>query len=100
MYTLANRVMIATLVLVSMLIPATRVAQGQALLTQGDWLTMECPPDTGEWWFSSSEDSTSAHFIASGEVVRMSKRIAVAHMQLENDTGELIATGSAAYIVG
>jgi uncharacterized protein (TIGR00369 family) len=41
-----------------------------------------------------------AHFIASGEVVRMGKRIAVAHMQLENDTGELIATGSAAYIVG
>jgi len=32
--------------------------------------------------------------------VRMGKRIAVAHMQLENDTGELIATGSAAYVVG
>jgi uncharacterized protein (TIGR00369 family) len=41
-----------------------------------------------------------AYFIASGEVVRMGKRIAVAHMQLENDTGELIATGSAAYVVG
>ena len=41
-----------------------------------------------------------AHFIASGEVVRMGKRIAVAHMQLENDAGELIATGSAAYVVG
>ena len=41
-----------------------------------------------------------AWFEASGEVVRMGKRIAVAHMQLENDTGELIATGSAAYVVG
>jgi len=41
-----------------------------------------------------------AYFIASGEVVRMGKRIAVAHMQLENDSGELIATGSAAYILG
>jgi len=40
------------------------------------------------------------YFIASGEVVRMGKRIAVAHMQLENDGGELIATGSAAYVVG
>ncbi len=41
-----------------------------------------------------------AYFIASGELVRMGNRIAVAHMQLENDTGELIATGSAAYVVG
>jgi uncharacterized protein (TIGR00369 family) len=41
-----------------------------------------------------------AWFEASGEVVRMGKRIAVAHMQLENDSGELIATGSAAYVVG
>jgi uncharacterized protein (TIGR00369 family) len=41
-----------------------------------------------------------AYFIASGEVVRMGKRIAVAHMQLENDADELIATGSAAYVVG
>jgi len=41
-----------------------------------------------------------AWFEASGEVVRMGKRIAVAHMQLENDAGELIATGSAAYVVG
>ncbi len=41
-----------------------------------------------------------AWFEASGQVVRMGKRIAVAHMQLENDAGELIATGSAAYVVG
>jgi len=41
-----------------------------------------------------------AWFEASGQVVRMGKRIAVAHMQLENDSGELIATGSAAYVVG
>lgn len=41
-----------------------------------------------------------AWFEASGEVVRMGKRIAVAHMRLENDAGELIATGSAAYVVG
>ncbi len=24
-----------------------------------------CPPDSGEWWFSSSEDSGSAHYISS-----------------------------------
>jgi len=40
------------------------------------------------------------YFVAGGKVVRMGKRIAVAHMELENDEGELIATGSAAYVVG
>ena len=40
------------------------------------------------------------HFIATGRVVRLGNRIAVAHMELENDTAELIATGSAAYVVG
>ena len=40
------------------------------------------------------------HFIATGRVVRMGSRIAVAHMELENDDAELIATGSAAYVVG
>lgn len=39
------------------------------------------------------------HFIASSRVVRLGNRIAVAHMELENDKGELIATGSAAYVV-
>lgn len=41
-----------------------------------------------------------AYFVATGRVVRMGKRIAVAHMELENDAGEQIATGSAAYVVG
>ena len=40
------------------------------------------------------------HFIATARVVRMGNRIAVAHMELENDDAELIATGSAAYVVG
>ena len=39
-------------------------------------------------------------FIASGRVVRLGGRVAVAHMELVNDTGDQIATGSAAYIVG
>ena len=39
-------------------------------------------------------------FVATGRVVRMGSRIAVAHMELHNDEGELIATGSAAYVVG
>lgn len=40
------------------------------------------------------------HFIASCRVVRLGKRIAVTHMELVNDEGELIATGGAAYVVG
>jgi uncharacterized protein (TIGR00369 family) len=40
------------------------------------------------------------HFIASSRVVRLGKRIAVTHMELVNDEGELIATGGAAYVVG
>jgi uncharacterized protein (TIGR00369 family) len=40
------------------------------------------------------------HFIATARIVRMGNRIAVTHMELENDTAELIATGSAAYVVG
>ena len=39
-------------------------------------------------------------FIASGRVVRLGGRVAVAHMELVNDTGDQIATGSATYIVG
>ena len=39
-------------------------------------------------------------FIATGRVVRLGGRVAVAHMELVNDTGDQIATGSAAYIVG
>jgi uncharacterized protein (TIGR00369 family) len=40
------------------------------------------------------------HFIATGRVVRLGSRIAVTHMELVNDEGELIATGGAAYVVG
>ena len=39
------------------------------------------------------------YFIATGRVVRLGGRVAVVHMELVNDTGEQIATGSAAYIV-
>ena len=40
------------------------------------------------------------YFIATGRVVRLGNRVAVAHMDLVNDTGEQIATGGAAYMVG
>ena len=38
-------------------------------------------------------------FIATGRVVRLGNRVAVAHMEMANDSGELIATGGAAYMV-
>lgn len=31
-------------------------------------VTFDCPPDSGEWWFSSSADSGSAHYIKSSNV--------------------------------
>ena len=40
------------------------------------------------------------HFVATARIVRKGSRIAVTHMELANDAGELIATGSAAYVVG
>ena len=40
------------------------------------------------------------YFIATGRVVRLGNRVAVAHTELVNDTGEQIATGGAAYMVG
>jgi uncharacterized protein (TIGR00369 family) len=40
------------------------------------------------------------HFIATGRIVRKGSRIAVIHMELHNDEGELISTGSAAYAIG
>ncbi len=40
------------------------------------------------------------HFIATSRVTRLGNRIAVTHMELHNDEGELIATGAAAYVVG
>src|SRR3954463_9697278 len=39
-------------------------------------------------------------FIATGRVVRLGNRVAVAHMELVNDSGDQIATGGAAYMVG
>ena len=41
-----------------------------------------------------------AHFIASATVLRAGGKIASVRMDLENDSGELIAAGSAAFIVG
>ena len=40
------------------------------------------------------------HFVSTGKVVRLGNRIAVTHMELANDDGELISTGAAAYVVG
>ena len=40
------------------------------------------------------------YFIATARIVRKGSRIAVVHMELHNDEGELIATGGAAYVVG
>lgn len=40
------------------------------------------------------------HFVSTGRVVRLGNRIAVTHMELHNDAGELIATGGAAFVVG
>lgn len=40
------------------------------------------------------------YFIATGKVARLGSRVAVTHMTLENDEGEQIATGSAAYMIG
>ncbi len=40
------------------------------------------------------------YFVATGRVVRMGRRVAVTHMELVNDTAELIATGGAAYMIG
>lgn len=40
------------------------------------------------------------HFTATARIVRKGSRIAVTHMELHNDAGELIATGAAAYAVG
>jgi uncharacterized protein (TIGR00369 family) len=40
------------------------------------------------------------HFVCTVRVVRLGNRIAVTHMDLANDEGELIATGGAAYVVG
>ena len=40
------------------------------------------------------------YFIATARIVRKGSRIAVTHMELHNDTRDLIATGGAAYVIG
>lgn len=40
------------------------------------------------------------HFAATARIVRKGSRIAVVHMEMHNDAGELIATGGAAYVIG
>ncbi|MBM3367207.1 MAG: thioesterase family protein [Betaproteobacteria bacterium] len=40
------------------------------------------------------------YFVATARIVRKGSRIAVTHMELHNDSGELIATGGAAYVIG
>ena len=40
------------------------------------------------------------YFVATARIVRQGSRIAVVHMELHNDAGELIATGGGAYVVG
>jgi uncharacterized protein (TIGR00369 family) len=40
------------------------------------------------------------YFIATARIVRKGSRIAVVHMELHNDTAELIATGGGAYVIG
>ena len=39
------------------------------------------------------------YFVATGRVVRLGNRVAVAQMELVNDSDELIATGNAAYMI-
>lgn len=40
-----------------------------------------------------------AHFVASAQVMRLGGRVGSTQMRLENDTGDLIATGTGAYVV-
>lgn len=40
------------------------------------------------------------HFLAAGSVLRLGSKVASVRMELENDAGELIATGAASFIVG
>lgn len=39
------------------------------------------------------------HFVASGKVLRLGGRIATVQMSLENEGGQLIASGAAAYVI-
>ena len=83
------------------------VAAGLSILMR---LLKENPPEPGSLGFPNIgtvdirvdylRPGRGKHFVASGHVVRLGKRIAVTHMELVNDSGEQIATGSAAYVVG
>ncbi|MBL8383026.1 MAG: thioesterase family protein [Burkholderiales bacterium] len=41
-----------------------------------------------------------AHFLATAQVLRVGSKVATVRMDLENDSGELIAAGTAAFAVG
>ncbi len=41
-----------------------------------------------------------AHFVGTAQVMRLGSRVASVRMDLENDSGELIASGAASFMVG
>jgi uncharacterized protein (TIGR00369 family) len=43
---------------------------------------------------------SGAHFVASGTILRRGNKVAVVHTELRNELDELIATGTATYLVG
>jgi uncharacterized protein (TIGR00369 family) len=73
-----------------------------ALLAQNPALKEETFPNMGtiDLRVDYLRPGRGKHFVASGRVLRLGNRIAVAHTELVNDADELIATGSAAYVVG
>jgi len=54
---------------------------------------------TGDMRVDYLRQGTGDSFKATAEILRLGRRIAAARMNLYNDSSELIATGSAAYIV-
>jgi uncharacterized protein (TIGR00369 family) len=73
-----------------------------ALLAQNPSLNEDTFPNMGtiDLRVDYLRPGRGSYFLASARVVRLGNRIAVTHMELVNDTAELIATGSAAYVVG
>jgi uncharacterized protein (TIGR00369 family) len=73
-----------------------------ALLAQNPALKEESFPNMGtiDLRVDYLRPGRGSYFLASARVVRLGNRIAVTHMELVNDAAELIATGSAAYVVG
>lgn len=45
------------------------------------------------------QQGVGKRFVASGKVIRLGGRIATTQMTLENDAGEMVASGTASYIV-